>query len=179
MDLIFLGAKAGLAVLLLVAGGAKVADLPGFTAAVALFAPSRLPRRLLRAAALALATTELALGGASLAAPSAGWLNLAVLALGCGFVAVSGAGYALHRDRSCRCFGALSQRRFDAAAIARAVVIAALDVLAAQPARAASVQLGLTARLLLLGCAAIVSVAAYTAARAIAAARDAQIGWSS
>jgi hypothetical protein len=179
MDAAFLGTKAALAVLLLVAGGAKLADLAGFTAAVALFAPAAVPRRLLRAAALAVVLAELALGGASLAAPSWRWVNLAVLILGGGFVAVSVAGYRKHQGRSCRCFGALSLRRFDAAGIARAALITAAAAIAAGPVRGAPVQLGLAAQLLLLFSAALAALAACTAARALAAARDARLGWSS
>lgn len=179
MTLVYLGAKAALAVLLLVAGGAKLSDLDGFTTAVALFAPTRGPRPLLRAAATALALAELALGAASLAAPAWRWVNLAVLALGCGFVAISALGYARHRDRTCRCFGALSRRRFDLAGLIRAAVIAAAAALAAGPVSASSVRLGLTAQLLLLGCATLVALAARTAAGVLAAARESALGWSS
>jgi hypothetical protein len=179
MDALSLGAKGALAVLLLAAGGAKLADLPGFTSAVALFAPAAVPRRMLRAVALAVALAELTLGGASLGTPSWRWVNLAVLVLSCGFVAVSVAGYVAHRGRACKCFGALSQRRFDAAGIVRAALITAVAVIAAGPVPAQSVQLGLAAQLLLLGSAALVAGAACTAARALAAARDARLGWPS
>jgi hypothetical protein len=179
MTVVFLAAKAALAVLLLVAGGAKLSDLDGFSTAVALFAPPRTPRRLLRAVAVALAGAELAAGAASLAAPSWRWVNLAVLVLSCGFVAVSALGYARHRDRTCRCFGALSRRRFDLGALLRAGVIAAVAALAAGPVSTSSVRLGLAGQLLLLGCAVLVAVAARTAARVLAAARESVLGWSS
>lgn len=162
-----LAAKALLAVMLLVAGGAKLADLPGFAAAVRLLVPLRAPRAAFRAAAAAIALTELALGAASLSLPGLAWLNLAVLALACGFLTVSIAGYALRRGRSCRCFGALSNRKFDAAGIARSAVIAAAAGLAAVPLRPDLVAVSASARVLLLVAGALTAVAARSAARAL------------
>jgi hypothetical protein len=173
MDVLVLGAKSALAALLLVAGGAKLADLASFAAAVRLFAPRRASWPVLRAAALGIALAELALGAGSLSSPAAGWLNPVVFAVGCAFVAVSGAGYAFHRGRSCRCFGALSQRKFDAAGIARSTIIAAVAAVALAHVPPASVQLAGAARLLLLAAAALVALAACTAARALAMSREA------
>jgi hypothetical protein len=173
-----LGAKAMLAVMLLVAGGAKLADRAGFAAAVRLFAPRRVAGSaaalpLLRRAALAVALAELALGTVSLTTPALGWVNPVVLAVGCAFVLVSVAGYIFHRGRSCRCFGALSQRRFDLAGIGRAAMIAAVAGLATAVVPAgSSVRLGLGGRALLLGGACLIAGVAWTAARALAASRD-------
>jgi hypothetical protein len=169
VDVGMAGAKAGLAVLLLVAGAAKLAGLDGFAATVRLFVPAglrRRPRWLPRLIALTVALGELGLGGASLAAPAAGWLNLAVLAAGGGFVVVSVIGYARHRGRSCRCFGALSRRRFDRAGIGRALIIAAVAAvpLAGLPASAV--------RGLLLAAAFVLAAGAFTAARVLAASPD-------
>jgi hypothetical protein len=179
-----LGAKAALAVMLLVAGGAKLADLAGFAAAVRLFTPRRLAGSasappVLRGAALAIALGELALGAASLTSPAVGWLNPVVLVVGCGFVAVSGYGYAFHRGRSCRCFGALSQRRFDMAGIGRAVVVAAVAGVACMGVPLSAVRLGLGGRGLLLAAAGLLAGIAFTAARALAASRDALPGMAS
>ena len=69
---------------------------------------------------------ELALGGASLAFPAVWPLSVAVLAAAASFAVVSGLGFAFHRGRSCRCFGALSRRTFDRAGLARAAGIAGL-----------------------------------------------------
>jgi hypothetical protein len=177
-----LGAKAALAVMLLIAGGAKLADLAGFAASVRLFAPRRLARSAPSAAAarrvaLAVALGELALGGASLSSPELGWLNPVVLAVGCAFVAVSGTGYAFHRGRSCRCFGALSQRRFDLAGVGRAVAVAALAAVATTAVPPpSSVRLGLADRGLLLAATCLLAFVAFTAARALAASRDALPG---
>lgn len=176
-----LGAKAVLAVMLLVAGGAKLAGLDGFAASIRLFLPRRvagsarlrgLPRRL----ALAVALGELALGGASLTSPALGWVNPVVLIVCCAFVAVSGAGYAFHRGRSCRCFGALSQRRFDLAGVGRAVVVAGVAGLAVAGVPASSVRLGPGDRGLLLAACFLLAFVAFSAARALAASRDAQPG---
>jgi hypothetical protein len=176
-----LGAKAILAVMLLVAGGAKLADLAGFAASVRLFIPRRLAaaawsRPASRGLAGALAAGELALGGASLTSPAAGWLNPVVLGAGCAFVAVSLAGYVFHRGRSCRCFGALSQRRFDRAGIGRAVLIAALAGLATAAVPPSSIQLGLASRGLLLAASCLIAFAAFTAARSLAVSREALPG---
>jgi hypothetical protein len=131
-----------------------------------------LPRRL----ALAVALGELALGGASLTSPALGWVNPVVLIVCGAFVAVSGAGYAFHRGRSCRCFGALSQRRFDLAGIGRAVVVAGVGGLAVAGVPASSVRLGPGDRGLLLAACFLLAFVAFSAARALAASRDAQPG---
>jgi len=177
--MIALSAKALIAVLLLAAGGAKLADLPGFTAAVALFAPRRTPRQVLRGTALGVAIGEIVAGAASLSSPGIGWLNPVVLGIGCGFVGVSVAGYAWHRDRPCHCFGALSARTFGAAGIGRAVVIAVGAAMAMVPARSSLIQLGPAGRLSLLAGAALVDWAAFSAAAAVAAGRDAAPRWAS
>ena len=183
-----LGAKALLAVMLLVAGGAKLADPASFAAAVRLFLPRRPPgwaagpARLLVSPAGALrvawavALAELALGGASLAFPAIWPLNLAVLAAACSFAAVSGLGLAFHRGRSCRCFGALSRRRFDRAGLARSVAVAALAVLATVRAEPAAVALTPAGHGLVLAGSALVAFVAFTAARSLDASRDALPG---
>jgi hypothetical protein len=189
MSVAVLGAKALLAVMLLVAAGAKLADLDSFAASVRLFLPRR--RRTGSAAAApglltslagarriawAVALAELVLGGASLAVPAIWALNLAVLATACCFAAVSGIGFAFHRGRSCRCFGALSRRRFDLAGLARAGAVAALAGLATAPAAPAAVALTPAGHGLLLAGSALVAFVAFTAARSLAASRDALPG---
>jgi hypothetical protein len=190
MDMLILGAKSALAVLLLVAAGAKLADLPGFASAVGLFVPRPASWAVLRPAswpvlrpaswpvlrsvALVIALAELVLGAASLSSPAARWLNPVVFAVCCAFVAVSGAGYAFHRRRSCRCFGALSQRKFDAAGIARSVLAAAAAAFAMAPVQPSSVQLTATSRLLLLAAAAMLAFVAFTAAKVLALSRETQ-----
>jgi hypothetical protein len=181
MVVVALGAKAVIAVLLLVAGGAKLADVAGFAAAIRLFLPAGAPPRVLAglpAAGAAVALTEVLIGAASLCWPAARWLNGPVLALACGFVAVAAFGYALHRGRPCRCFGALTRRSFRIRTIAQALVIAGLAGLALRPARPAQVDLGPASHLLLLAAAGLLVLAAFTAARALATA-DAQLGMAS
>jgi hypothetical protein len=169
-----LAAKAALAVLLLVAGGAKLADLPGFASAVTMLAPRRVAatRRwpgVARALAAGVAGGELALGGVSLAWPALGWVNPAVLGAGLGFVVVSGAGYLFRRGRSCRCFGALSRRTFDRAGLARAAGIAVVAALATGTAPASMVVLAPASSGLLAGGALLLAGVAFTAARSLAA----------
>jgi hypothetical protein len=200
MPVAVLGAKALLAVMLLVAGGAKLADLDGFAAAVRLFWPAGLTRparsthparlaltaRLTRATrptqagarriARAVALAELALGGASLAFPAVWPLSVAVLGAVACFAVVSVLGFAFHRGRSCRCFGALSQRKFDRAALARAAVIAGLAGLAMTGAPPSAVTLTPAAHALLAAGSAVMAFIAFTAAKSLAASRDALPG---
>lgn len=174
MDMLALGAKSALAALLLVAGGAKLADLGGFASTVRLFLPRRASWPVLRDVALAITLAELALGTASLSSPALRWLNPVIFALGCGFVAVSVTGYALHRGRSCHCFGALSARKFDKAGIARSTVVAAAAAVAMRAVRPSFVQLAPAERIALLGISCLLAFAAYTAAWALAASHAVQ-----
>lgn len=170
MTTIALAAKAAMAVLLLAAGAAKFADIGGFAAVVAMFVPGRVSARISAGApvaAVAIASAEILTGAASLCWPAVGWVNLVVLLLACGFVVVAAVGYARHRGRPCRCFGALTRRRFSVRSLVQAAVLAAVAVIAEGRAPAAQLNLGLTARLLLLAAAAIMALAAHAAARAL------------
>jgi len=171
MAVLVLGAKAAIAVLLLVAGGAKLADLPGFATAVRLFVPARAGSAVLaavRSAAVAIAVSEVLVGTISLCWPAVGLANPVVLTLAAGFAVVAGLGYAWHRDRPCRCFGALTRRRFGLRSLLQALLITVGAALAARPVRSADLRLAPAVHLLLLAAAAIMVLAAYTAARALA-----------
>ncbi len=124
MDVVVLCAKTAVACLLIVAGGAKLSDPASFASTVRLFIPFRVAWPWLSALAVGVSLGELAVGLASLTLPAITALNALVFAIGCAFVAVSAMGYVFHRGRSCRCFGALSQRRFDAAGVVRSAVVA-------------------------------------------------------
>jgi hypothetical protein len=171
VHVLVLAAKALIAVMLLVAGSAKLADVAGFGAAVRLLLPLRARSAAVTAMALAAAVTELGLGAASLVLPAVGWLNPVAFGLACGFVFVSGLGYVRHRGRSCRCFGALSSRRFDALAIARSMAIAVVAAAAMAKVPPALVDIGVGARVLLFGSVALVALASYSAAHALGLAR--------
>jgi hypothetical protein len=161
-----LGAKSVLAVLLLVSGAAKLADLAGFAAVVRLFLPARVSARTaagLPAAAVA-AAAELLAGAVSLCWPTAYWVNLAVLALMSGFTVVAALGYARYRGRACRCLGSLTRRGFGALGLLQAVLITGVAALAARPVRPAALQFGAAGHVLLLAAAAVTALAAYTAA---------------
>lgn len=166
-QVVVLGCRAAIAVLLLAAGGAKLADLPGFASAVRLFLPGAVPTALPRGLAGAVAVIELTLGAGSLALPSLRWLSGGVLVICCCFLAVNLAGYARHRGQSCRCFGGLSRGGFGAAGIIRAagLTLAAGVALAGVPQRA--VTLSTVAELGLLAAGALVAVAAFSAAAAV------------
>jgi Methylamine utilisation protein MauE len=169
MGVVALGCKAAVAVLLVAAGGAKLADLPGFAATVRQFWPVSFWPGSARQVAGVIAIAELALGAASLSSPRARWLNLVVLGLSVGFVAVAAAGYRWHRGRSCRCFGALSRRGFSLAGIGRAFLIALAAAVATIPAGSALTGLGLAGRLGLLAGALLVALAVGSAAVAAGA----------
>jgi hypothetical protein len=171
MTVLILGAKAMVAVLLLAAGGAKLADPAGFAAAVRLFVPPRAPsfvRAHAQAAAAAVIAAELACGAVSLCWPSAAWTNLAVLMLACGFTGVAAIGYARFRGRPCRCFGALTRRNFSVRSFVQSLVVLAAAIVATRPASHSAVAVGLTAHLLLLAAAGLLTIAASTAARSLA-----------
>lgn len=159
-----LGCKAALAVLLVAAGGAKLADVRGFGASVRLFVRWR-PGVL----AGAVAAGELAIGAASLALPLAWWLNVVVLAVCASFLAVSAVGYVRYRGRPCRCFGALSGREFSAAGVGRAALLVLAAVIGLGRVPALSVRLGLGWEAALLAGAVLVAGAAFSAAVAAGA----------
>jgi hypothetical protein len=171
MAALVLGCKAGVAVLLLVAGAAKLADLAGFGSAIRLFLPARLPprpaARVSTAGAWAVALTELGLGLGSLGWPASGWLNLAVLVIAAGFVAVAAVGLALHPGRSCGCLGTLSRRRFSLRGLSQAAAIAAAAALATRQVHAAQLRIDLAGQVLLLAAAGLTGLVAFTAARVI------------
>jgi hypothetical protein len=167
MELLTLGAKSALAMMLLVAGGAKLADLASFTATMRMFAPHPVPRPVVGGGALAVALAEVTAGAVSLSAPGARWVNPAIFVLACVFVVVSAVGYAFFRGRSCRCFGALSQRKFDAWGMARAAAIVAVAAVAMIGVRPAAVQIQAAAQVALLAAAILLVVTAFTAARAL------------
>jgi hypothetical protein len=165
VDVLILCAKTAVACLLIVAGGAKLSDPASFASTVRLFIPFRVAWPLLLAIAVTVSLGELAAGLASLTLPAITALNALVFAVACAFVAVSAVGYAFHRGRSCRCFGALSQRKFDAAGVLRSAVIAGVAAVALVHVGAAALQLDATARVLLLAAAGLLALAASTAAR--------------
>ena len=165
MDVLVLCAKTALACLLIVAGGAKLSDPASFASSLRLFIPLRVAWPLLSVIAVGVSLAELAVGLASLTLPAITALNALVFAIACAFVGVSALGYAFHRGRSCRCFGALSQRKFDAAGVLRSIVIAGVAAVALTHVSAAALQLDPAARMLLFAAAGLLAVAAFTAAR--------------
>lgn len=165
-DVLVLCAKTAVACLLIAAGGAKLSDPASFASTVRLFIPLRVGWPLLSAIAVGISLGELAVGLASLTLPAIAALDVLVFAIACAFVAVSALGYTFHRGRSCRCFGALSQRKFDAAGVLRSAVIAGIAAVALAHVGAAALQLDAAARVLLFAAAGLLAVAAFTAARA-------------
>ena len=171
MTVLVLAAKAAVAVALLASGGAKLADLRGFAAAIRLFVPARAPARVLAAArhaAVTIAAAELLAGALSLCWPSLAWVNLAVLALCCCFAVVAGIGYARHRGRPCHCFGALTRRGFGLVSLLRAAAILTAAAIARVPLRPApQLHFALAFHLLLLAGAVLLAAAATAAAKAL------------
>lgn len=169
MDALALSAKAALAVMLIIAGGAKLADRVGFAAVVRLFIPMRVLAGAYKHIATAIALAEVILGCASLSFPAAKWINLIVLAAGCAFIVVSVTGLALHRGKSCNCFGALSRRRFDVQSVFRSLLIAAFAVVATVGVSPSAVRVGAPAQALLFIAGAMLLAVSFTAAKALAA----------
>jgi hypothetical protein len=167
-----LAVKVAVAIVLLVSGGAKLADITGFAAAIRLFVPARAAARhasALPVAAITIAAAELIAGGVSLCWPAVGWMNLAVLALCCGFAVVAGIGLVRHRGRPCHCFGALTRRGFSARTLLQALVIVAAAALACQQVHpAAQLRIGAGTHVLLLAAAGLLAGVACTAAKALA-----------
>jgi hypothetical protein len=164
-----LGCKAVIAVLLLVAGGAKFADRPGFAGTVRLFVPWPALRSQRGSLLLAggIAAGEIVAGAVSLCVPRPAWPNLVVLVICVGFLATWTVGFVRHRGRPCRCFGALSVRGFTRAGIARAAVLVLAALAATAPVPAHAVQLGLGGQLALLAGGALIACAAFSAASAV------------
>lgn len=173
MTVAVLGAKTLVAVLLLVSGAAKLADLAGFAAVVQLFLPARVRTRAASGLSVAgtvgtaVAAGELLTGAVSLCWPAARWVNLVVLAVTSGFTVVAAFGYARYRGRPCRCFGSLTRRGFGARGLLQAVLTTAVAALAIRPVQPAALQFGVADHLLLLAAAAVTALAAYTAAVAL------------
>jgi hypothetical protein len=175
MNFLVLAAKSGLALMLIVAGSAKLAGVSSFTASVKLFVPVDGSPRAMERIAVGIATFELLLGSASLAFPSVAVFNLLVLATTCGFLTVSAIGYVRHRGKSCLCFGQLSNRVFDGVGVLRSVLLVGLAAGVASIAVSRSaIQLTIAGHLLLLGGAVVVAVATYTAARGAAMTNEAE-----
>jgi hypothetical protein len=173
MNALVLAAKSGLALMLVVAGSAKFAGISGFAASVKLFVPLQGSPGFFERIAIGVATFELALGTASLAFPSVAVINLLVLATACAFLAVSSLGYIRHRGKSCLCFGQLSNRVFDVAAVLRSLLIVGLAASVALVAVSPSaIELATADHLLLLGGILVVACATYTAARGVAMTKE-------
>jgi hypothetical protein len=194
MSVIVLAAKAAVAVLLLMAGGAKLADLAGFASTVRLFLPAPPKARTTqpqagatqpkartiqsraglpasaRYAAVTIAAAELLAGALSLCWPSLAWVNAAVLALSCGVAIAAGLGFARHRGQPCHCFGALTSRGFGPASLSRALVIVVAAAVACVSVRPApQLHLALGFHLLLFTGAVLIAAVAVAAAKALLA----------
>lgn len=167
-----LTSKTVLASMLLVAGGAKFADLDGFAAAVRLLTSFHLTRQSARLAGLIIALTELITGMASLALPEIPRINLAVVVMTCAFLAVSLLGYVRHRGRSCRCFGALSRRSFDGKSLCRNILIASLSTIVMVESQGTVTRLSVASHALLFAGAGLIALTAFSAGRALGAARS-------
>jgi len=168
MNVLAFCAKATFAVILIIAGGAKLADLTGFAAVFRLFIAMRLPTPVYAYLARGTALAEVFLGCVSLSFPAVKLVNLIALTAGCAFVVVSVTGFAFHRGRSCNCFGVLSRIKFDARGVFRSLILAAFAVLAVIGASPSAARLCATSQLLLLATGAVLSAVSFTAAKALA-----------
>lgn len=119
-------AKLILALVLLTAGAAKLADLQAFRRTL-----ERLELPLAQAAAAAVALGEIATGGVSLAGLFPHETNLALLAVTALFVVISAYGLRKHAGAPCRCFGSLYESRFNASSLMRSIALLALSTFVA------------------------------------------------
>ncbi|HET8851681.1 MAG TPA: MauE/DoxX family redox-associated membrane protein [Ktedonobacteraceae bacterium] len=129
LELVGLSARSFLAIVLIVAGAAKLADKANFSATLARLGVSshQETRSIL---ALLLPISELALGLFVASGLWSGLANVAVLLVMLGFDGVTL--YAIRRapDTTCRCFGALSDTPFNQKTLLRNAVLTALAVIA-------------------------------------------------
>ncbi len=122
MDIVLLVARLLLAAIFIVAGGAKLADLPGSRRAVAGFG---VPERFAPTLGLLLPLAELAIGVALIPAATARWGALATLVLLIAFIAAIGCNLAQGRTPDCHCFGQIHSAPAGWPTIARNGVLAA------------------------------------------------------
>jgi hypothetical protein len=164
-DIVLTGLAALLALVLLGAGGAKLADLGGFATSLVRLG---LPEPWSRPAARLVAAAEVGVGGLSLAGVAPGLVSVLVLGLTVGFVATAGYAARWRPEVRCRCFGALSESRFGRTSVLRSALlaVAAGVVVAAGDARGGGPH-GAVETVLLLGLAVLFSVACAAAANAV------------
>ena len=169
MEVVALIAKSGLALMLVMAGAAKLADLSGFAMTARLFIPRMTPSVVVQGIAAGIGVGELVLGTASFSFPHVQPINYVVLGMGCLFVAVAVVGWIFHQGVQCRCFGRLSRRTFDLTAVARSVLIAGLAAVAVTVAAASTdIQISPTSQIVLVAAAVLLACGSYAAARAVA-----------
>jgi len=125
MDIVLLLARLALAAVFIVAGGAKLADLPGSRQAVTGFG---VPERFAPAAGLALPIAELLIGLALIPTGSARWGALAALMLLAAFIGAIGYNLAQGRTPDCHCFGQLHSAPAGWPTIARNAGLAVIAV---------------------------------------------------
>lgn len=175
MDWLTVACKSVIALVLIVAGGAKLADPASFAAAIRTFTSQRPAYPVVKALAMTIASTELSLGVVSLSLPSVWVLNVCVFAMACGFLLVSLIGYVFHRGRPCRCFGALSRRKFDASSVLRGLGLVLLSAVATLHVQQAAIGVSVQDNFLLAVVASLVACAAFAAARALALNRGLEV----
>lgn len=123
MDLTLLLARLLLAAVLIVAGGAKLADLPGSRRAAAGLG---VPERLAPTVGILLPIAELAIGVALIRAATAWWGALGALALLAVFIVAIAFNLARGRTPDCHCFGQIHSAPAGPATIARNGGLAAI-----------------------------------------------------
>jgi uncharacterized membrane protein YphA (DoxX/SURF4 family) len=157
--------QATVGLVLLGAGGAKLADLSGFAVTLGRLG---LPQRWGEPAARGVAAAEVSLGALSLANVAPRIVSVVVFAFTLGFVAVTAYAARWRPQLRCRCFGALAETRFGPVSVLRSVLLAAaggLVVAGVTPGR--GVVYGVTATVLLLAVAAVFAAGCAAAANAV------------
>lgn len=136
MTVLFGLLRVGLGLTLLLAGLGKVTVMSDFTSSAERFIPATV-QHYARQVAIAVVAVEIVIGLSTLLIPSSRLLDVVVVALFAGLLAISVIGYQRYRGSSCRCFGPLSKGEFNRLAIARntLLALAACSVLVFEPAQ--------------------------------------------
>lgn len=128
-----------LALTLLGAGGAKLADLPALAEMLATLVGAPRRSRLLRPSAVGVSLLELALGLALLSGLAVAAVDASVCTVAAAFTVVVAVGLRRAPGARCRCFGSLSHGRFDSGGLYRAAAVLGAALLLAGIDRAAAV----------------------------------------
>jgi uncharacterized membrane protein YphA (DoxX/SURF4 family) len=132
LDIALLAGRAFLAMILVIAGAAKLVDRDGFTLTLIGLGLSARTGQLARVAALLIPLMELGLGLWVVSGVTPMTANVATLALMAAFSIVIGFAALRVPNTACRCFGALSDSRFGYKLLLRSLGLTLIALLVSQ-----------------------------------------------